>query len=82
MVVEARDAAAAHTFAERSHVCERGAHVGHDVAAVDHHRPARSIAQRDMQDGSVLGDVDVLTGKHPIAEPFDVTFPRQLSEEA
>ena len=33
--------AAAHRLGERAHVIERGAHVGHHVAAVDDHRPVR-----------------------------------------
>jgi hypothetical protein len=49
---------------ERRHAVEHGVHVRNHVAAGGaDRRPARG-AQRDVQDGAVLGDVDVLAGEH------------------
>ncbi len=40
------------------HACARGGDFRHDVRALDHHRSARQIAQRAVQDGPPLGLVD------------------------
>ena len=49
----------------RSSVCM---HLRHDVLAVDADVGVRRRAQRDVQDGAVLGDVDRLAGEHRIAQ--------------
>jgi hypothetical protein len=73
--------AAADAIAEAAHVLERGEDVGHDVAAVNSHGPAREIPQRDMEDGAILGHVDFFAGKHPVAQRFDLPLAGELVEE-
>ena len=43
-------------------------HVGNRVLAVHGQGVGRGAAQRGMQDGAVLGDVDVLARKHAVAQ--------------
>ena len=66
----------AHVRREAQHLFARADHVGHHVLAVDHDRLAGEIAQRHVQDGAVLGDVDLLAGEHRLARPR----PRRLGE--
>ena len=56
---------------------ERGLHLGHDVTARNGERPRRAIAQRDVQDRAFFGEVDRLTGEHPIAQLLDAGLARQ-----
>ena len=64
-------APAAHRLGEGANVVERAADVGHHISPVDPHRPVRTVAQRHVQDGAVLGGVNRLTRKHPIALRLD-----------
>ncbi len=43
-----------------AHARQHAVDVGHDVRAVDQDRPVAAVAQRDVQDGAVLGVVDLL----------------------
>ena len=43
-------------------------HVGDRILAVDRQGVGRGAAQRGMQDGAVLGDVNVLARKHAVAQ--------------
>ena len=53
------------TFArEGGHAVEDLVDVGDDVLAVDHERRVARGAQGGVQDGAVLGDVDVLAAEH------------------
>ena len=45
---------------------EHGVHLGDDVLAVDLDDRALGRAQRDVQDGAVLGDVDLLAPEHRV----------------
>ena len=58
--------------AEVGHAIEDGVHGGDDVLAVHHHRRPFRRAQRDVEDGAVLGDVDPVAAEHgfdPGAQP-------------
>ena len=46
-------------------------HVGDGVLAVDRQGVGRGATQRGVQDGAVLGDVDVLARKHAVAQLED-----------
>jgi len=46
-------------------------HLGHDVHVVNDERRARGQAKSDMQNGTVLGDVDVLALEHGVATGFE-----------
>jgi hypothetical protein len=45
-------------------VREDGVDLGHDVLAIDEDGAVGAVAQRDVEDGAVLGDVDLLAGEH------------------
>ena len=51
---------------EVGHPVEHGVHVGHDVLAVDHDRRAARRAQRDVEHGAILRDVDLLAAEHGV----------------
>ena len=51
------------------------------MAEVDHDRPTRPVAQGDVQDRAVLGEIDLLAHKHPRPPTFDVREPRQVEQE-
>ena len=62
----------AHAVGEVGHPAEDGVHVGDDVDAVDLDARPFGSAQRDVEHGAVLGDVDVLAREHrvdAIAQP-------------
>ena len=58
--------AAADAVGEVGHPVEHRVDVGHDVLAVDDDRRASRRAQRDVQHGAVLGDVDLLAAEHRV----------------
>ncbi len=58
-------------------------YVGHDVLAVDDELCLARQAQRDVQDGAVLADVDVLAAEHgrdPLAQPRPLGQGREQAE--
>ena len=52
--------------ANARHPVEHLVHLGDDVDAVDDERRALRHAQRDVQHGAVLGDVDLLAREHRV----------------
>ena len=58
--------AAAHAIREVGHAVEHRVDLGHHVHAVDYDRCAARRAQRDVEDGAVLRDVDLLAGEHGV----------------
>ena len=56
-------------------------HLGHDVDAVDLDLLALRRPEGDVQDRTVLGDVDLLAGEHRVAQRLDVGAPGQLAEQ-
>jgi hypothetical protein len=54
--------------------------LGHDVRAVDHDRSALGRAQRDVQNGAMLGDIYVITAEHRVDSPAQIGFLRELDE--
>src|SRR5205085_8784440 len=61
---EARPRPAAHAAGEVRHAIEHGMDARHDVLAVHDDARAAGGAQRDVQDGPTLGDVELLAGEH------------------
>ena len=53
-------------LAEVGHLVEHGVDLGHDVLAVDDDGCALRRAQRHVQDGALLGDVDLLAAEHGV----------------
>ncbi len=56
--------------------------LGHHVLAVDQDRLAVEIAQGGVQDGALLGGVDLLAGEHRLALGFDLGGLGELDERA
>ena len=53
---------------------------GIDVVAVDENRLAGEIAQGGVQDGALLGDIDLHAGEHRVAPGFDLGRLGELDE--
>ena len=58
--------AAAHAVGEGGHLVEHGMDLRHDVLAVDEDRGVARRAQRHVQHGALLGDVDLLAAEHGV----------------
>jgi hypothetical protein len=58
----------------REHVCL-------DVLAIDGEALAIEVAQRRVQDGTILGHVNVLARKHRRAAAFDIGGPGQFFQQ-
>ena len=71
----------AHPLAEGGHPVERLVDLLDDVDAVDDQRALARHPQRDVEDGPVLGDVDVLAGEHRFAPLLDAALARQPAEQ-
>ena len=67
---------------EVGHAIEHGVDLGHDVFAVDQDRLTSRSAQGHVQDGAVLGDVDLLAAKHGVDASFQARFLGQLQQQA
>ena len=61
----------AHLGGERAHPPEHLVHVGHHVVSVDVDVRTGRGAQRGVQHGAPLGDVDLLPGEHRVAPRLD-----------
>ncbi len=67
-----RHAPLAYAIGEIGHAVEHRMDLGHNVLAIDQDRLPSRRAQRDVQDGPLFGNVDLLAGEHridPRAEP-------------
>ena len=73
--------AAAHGVRERGHPVEHRVDLGHDVLPVHHDRGAARRAQRDVEHGAVLGDVDLLSPEHRVDLLAEPGLLRQLEEQ-
>ena len=65
---------------EVAHAPQDLVHVGHHILAIDHKVGSRRHAQRDMQDGAVLGGVDVAPGEHLVAVLFQPRPPGHVDQ--
>ncbi len=66
---------------ELAHLGEDGVHLGHHVLPVDDDGPVRAVAEGDVEDGAVLGAVDLLAREHPVAPVEHARLPGQIEEE-
>ncbi len=73
---------AADAIAERRHPVEHLVHVGHDIVSVDDDALVAWRAERHVEDGSVLGDVDLLAGEHRVDPRTQSRRFRQPHQEA
>ena len=74
--------AAADRVAELAHLLQHAVHLGHHVLAVDLDGPVRTIAQSDVEDGAILGDVDPVAGHQPLRPPLEIRLRGQIDEQA
>ena len=58
--------AGAHALGEVGHLAQHRVHVGDDVLAVDLDDRALGRAERGVQHGAVLGDVDLVAPEHRV----------------
>ena len=68
--------AGADALGERGHRVEHVVDLVHDVDPVDDERWSRGHAQRDVQHGPVLRDVDVLAAEHVVPSSAEARTPR------
>lgn len=73
---------APHLLRELLHVLQNGVYTLDDTLAIDLHGLVGDIAERGVVDGTVLGEVDVLTLEHIIAQLFQVGFLGQLDKQS
>ncbi len=66
---------------ERGHAVERLVHLRDDVDAVDDERALARHAQRDVEDGAVLGRVDPVAAEHRLGALAQARLLGQLEEE-
>ena len=76
------NAAAVHAFDEVAHLLEARAHLRHHVLAVDEDRAVRAIAQGDVQDGAILGGVDLLAGEHRVDALVEAARVGELDQQS
>ena len=83
LMAHAAPRAGAHALGEVVHAVEHGVDVGHAVLPVDHDRADLVLrtAERRVEDGAVLGGVDVLAGIHGVAALLDADLARELDEQ-
>ena len=67
-------------LAKSGHLVEDGVDLGHHVLAVDDDRRTSRRAQRDVQDRSLLRDVDLLAAEHRVDPRPQAGFLRKLHE--
>ena len=66
---------------EGAHPVEHLVDLLDDVVAVDDQRAVARHPQRDVEDGAVLGDVDVLAGEHRVAALGDAALARPARQQ-
>ena len=73
----------AHALGEGIHAIEDLVHVGDDVLAVDDELAllACRAAQRGVQDGAVLGGVDVLAGEHGVTALLELHLAGKIAQQ-
>ena len=66
---------------EAGHLVQHRVHVRHDVLAVHDDRGVPRRAERDVEDGPVLGDVDLLAAEHGVDPLRAARLLRQLDQQ-
>ena len=74
--------AAAHLLAELPHLGQHRIDVRHDVPAIHYDRPVGAVAQGDVQDRAVLGDVDPVAREHARAPVLEAGSAGQIEQQA
>src|SRR4029434_6069202 len=63
------------------HVLEDRIHLGHDIRAVHHDGPIGAVAQRDVEYGTIFGEVDLLPAEHLLGPPFEIRLSGEITQE-
>ena len=73
----------AHALGEGIHAVEDLVHVGDDILAVNDELAllACRTAKRGVQDGAVLGSVDVLAGEHGVAALLELHLAGKIAQQ-
>ena len=72
---------AAHAIRKVRHPVEHGMNLRHDVLAIDQDRRAARCAQRHVEHGSFLRDVDLLPAEHGVDPAAQAAVLRQADEQ-
>jgi hypothetical protein len=75
------EATLVHARDELADLRELRAHLGHHVAPLDGHGVGRAIAQRHVQRGAALGEVDRLAGEQRPDPVLEATVARQREQQ-
>src|SRR5262245_31450016 len=73
--------ATAYPVGEVGHGVEDGVDLGHDILAVDDDRDSARRAQRDVQDRSIFGHVDLVSPEHGIDALTQAALLSQSAEQ-
>ena len=73
--------AAPDAIGELGHLVQHGMHLRHNVLAVHEDGGVFRRAQRDVQHGAVLGDVDLVPAEHRVDALAQAGFLRQLHQQ-
>lgn len=71
----------AHLLGELLHMLEHRVDILDDTVAIDLHGLVGGVAERNVVDGTVLGEVDVLTREHVIPQLFDIGLLGQFDQQ-
>ena len=71
----------AHPVAKRRHLVEDRVDTRHHIFTVDEDRLVPRRAEGDVEDGAILGDVDLLAAEHRLDAPAQVAIPGQLEQK-
>jgi len=74
--------AGADGIGELAHVREDGVDAGHDVLAIDVNGAIGSVAEGDVKNGAVFGDVDLVSAEHAIAPFLDFGLSGKIEKKA
>ena len=56
-------------------------HCRHDILAVNHDRAIGAVAQRDVEHGPLLGEVDFFPVEHFLCPTLEIRLPGQIAQQ-
>ena len=56
-------------------------HLGHDVGTINHDGTIRAVTQRDVEHGTVLGDINLLSVEHLLGPACEIRLPSKIAQE-
>ncbi len=61
---------------------EDGVHAGHDIVPINEDGSIGPIAEGDVENGPVFGDIDLVAAEHAVAPIFDLGLPGQIDQKS